>query len=298
MTDDSLNELLKTLYVVSPIALLILIIASSFGFFKVAIDEVDFREVSFFKLLFSFALYFGTAAILVPSIIVLFTALFTLKIPQYPQDILRIIPEEMLNVISYCIATLFLILLTIAPKMHVATIIWNKEKKGFLELLKDMLFGALSYVVAYPFVMVVSYASVIIFVFLWHHPPGKEEQVVVRLLTSFSDHPELFYLISAIIVFIVPIGEEILFRGFFQNWAKNWFPAYGSILLTSVLFALFHFAPSQGFANIQLMSALFTLSCFLGLIYERQKTLIAPIALHSTFNAVSIFTLILKWSEN
>ncbi|GAF76601.1 unnamed protein product, partial [marine sediment metagenome] len=66
----------------------------------------------------------------------------------------------------------------------------------------------------------------------------------------------------------------------------------GAILLSSFFFAAFHFSILQKWSNVTILVTLFVLSIFLGLLYERQKSLLSPIVLHSTFNFFSVLNLL------
>jgi hypothetical protein len=90
-----------------------------------------------------------------------------------------------------------------------------------------------------------------------------------------------------IVIIAAPVIEELLFRGFLQNYFKRYLGTKAAILITSLCFALFHLAPSQGLGNISLVISLFSFACFLGFVYERQKSLFASIGLHMFFNLVS-----------
>jgi len=108
-------------------------------------------------------------------------------------------------------------------------------------------------------------------------------------LTALSDFPQWW--MRAVIVFgavlIVPLFEEVLFRGFLQSaltaqLRKPWI----SIGLTSGLFALMHPYPTN-------LLPLFILSVGLGYAYEKSGSLLRPIFMHILFNGINItFTLL------
>ena len=149
--------------------------------------------------------------------------------------------------------------------------------------------GIISWIVSYPTVLLVNLITGRIGELFW----GKSEleQVAVKHLKGLSEHNWLYTLTIFCIVFLVPMVEELLFRGFLQTWFRRFLGRVTALLLTSLIFAVVHFAPSQGSANFELICSLFALSCFLGFIYERQQTLWAPIALHATFNGITVFFL-------
>ena len=80
---------------------------------------------------------------------------------------------------------------------------------------------------------------------------------------------------------IVPVFEELLFRGFFQTSLRSLSGSpWVGIVLTSVFFAILH-PPTH-------IPALFFLSCGLGYAYERSGSLFRPILMHIFFNGLSI----------
>jgi membrane protease YdiL (CAAX protease family) len=152
-------------------------------------------------------------------------------------------------------------------------------------------FGGASWFIAYPFMLTVTQFVAMIVILIFQELPI--EQVAVRQLKDLRAEWWQFSLLSIAIVTLVPFTEEILFRGLLQSWLKyktqrSWL----AILLTSLVFALFHFSSEQGLTNIELFFAIFLLSCFLGFLYERQRSLWASIGLHAVFNGMSILLLI------
>jgi membrane protease YdiL (CAAX protease family) len=80
------------------------------------------------------------------------------------------------------------------------------------------------------------------------------------------------------------MAEEMLFRGILYQWCKRiGFPRLG-LWCTSLIFAAMH-------SNLASFIPLLVLAVTLVILYERTENLIAPIAAHSTFNAIN-FTLL------
>jgi membrane protease YdiL (CAAX protease family) len=82
--------------------------------------------------------------------------------------------------------------------------------------------------------------------------------------------------------------EEILFRGLIQGYLRRHFSANGAILLASLFFASMHLFTLQGsLSGIRnVLLSLFALSLILGFAYERTDSLLVPILIHGSFNAV------------
>jgi membrane protease YdiL (CAAX protease family) len=150
--------------------------------------------------------------------------------------------------------------------------------------------GIAAWFVSYPLVLAFSQGLSLVLWHVFHHP--FVEQVAVQNLRHAMDYPFLFGLTSLVVITLVPFTEELLFRGLLQSWLKHKFHNTTlAILLSSLVFALFHYSSQQGVTNIELLSSLFLLSCMLGYIYERQRSLWAPMGLHGFFNLMSLLML-------
>ncbi len=88
-----------------------------------------------------------------------------------------------------------------------------------------------------------------------------------------------------------PILEELLFRGMVFNGLKKFNKQMKSILLASFIFMLFHSNPVQ-------MLYAFCLSFILLYVYEKYKTIKAPILVHIASNIMNIFTCMLIINNN
>lgn len=86
-------------------------------------------------------------------------------------------------------------------------------------------------------------------------------------------------------IIIAPICEEILWRGYFFNILRSRSSTAVAAMTSGLLFGAIHFAVPQ-----------FLILSFLGFVlalsYHRSRSLLMPIALHMTFNAIN-FTLLL-----
>lgn len=87
--------------------------------------------------------------------------------------------------------------------------------------------------------------------------------------------------VVAFAVFVVPLFEELLFRGFIQTMLRSLSGGpWTAIVFTSLFFAILH-PPTH-------IAALFMLSCGLGYAYERSGSLIRPILMHILFNGANV----------
>lgn len=103
--------------------------------------------------------------------------------------------------------------------------------------------------------------------------------------------PTYFWLFSIANLFLTVIPEEALIRGFVQSEFFRWFGGKGSlansgsVLITSVLFALLHIRMIQSPAYIFLV---FVAGIFYGSIYQYTKSIESSIFCHYLLNMVHV----------
>lgn len=166
-------------------------------------------------------------------------------------------------------------------------LVWNQTEKPWIF---QVVIGVAALLVIYPIIIAVNQLISIVILRYFHTP--FIEQNVVQFIRSVKDQPLLFALNALAITIIVPITEEFLFRGLLQGWLKSKFHNVTiAIAITSIIFAFFHFSSMHGISNIELITTLVLLSCMLGYIYERQRSLWAPVGFHSLFNGLSLLLL-------
>lgn len=150
----------------------------------------------------------------------------------------------------------------------------------------DLWLGVTSWLIAFPSALLISQILVLILTdFLGY---TLQDQSAVMHMKKSLENPDLFMATVLAVVFVVPILEEIIFRGYLQTSLRKYLSPQVSILISSSLFAWFHFSQGQGVNNFNILFSLFVLALFLGFLRERQGNLLSSIALHSTFNGVSV----------
>ncbi len=157
--------------------------------------------------------------------------------------------------------------------------------------LQQLGIGMLSWTLAFPLMMIVSQAFALVLGDWMGF--DLQEQLAVKQIKQVQQFPVLLGASLFMVAFVVPVIEELLFRGYLQEMLLKWLTPLQAILGTSFLFALSHFSTTQGINNLLILSSLFVLSCVLSYLKERQKNLLAPIGLHATFNAISLVQILL-----
>jgi membrane protease YdiL (CAAX protease family) len=110
-------------------------------------------------------------------------------------------------------------------------------------------------------------------------------QVPIQALVDGSN-PWLVAAFALMAVTIVPLNEELLFRGALYRFVKGHLGRRGALVVVSFLFALVHGSVLQ-FLPLLLVGA------FLIRTYERTGRIIAPVVFHGCFNALNIVLLLL-----
>ncbi len=115
-------------------------------------------------------------------------------------------------------------------------------------------------------------------------------------LQQAAERPEAVVRVVILItaIFVVPVFEELLFRGMFQTAIRSFLEsrrgqlqsgnaAWPAVLLSAFIFATFHQHPEH-------WPALFALAVCLGYAYEKSGSLLRPIFIHSLFNATAVLS--------
>jgi membrane protease YdiL (CAAX protease family) len=113
-------------------------------------------------------------------------------------------------------------------------------------------------------------------------PPVQD---VTRIIALSSGWTTRLYL-ALLAVVIAPVVEEMLFRGILLPALARRVGVKPAIVVVSLLFALVH-------GHLPSLIPLFMLSVILSLLYLHRGTLVAPVAMHSLFNSLTVAVLFL-----
>lgn len=81
--------------------------------------------------------------------------------------------------------------------------------------------------------------------------------------------------------FLVPLAEELLFRGLVYQRLKKYFPVRTAILLAAAVFALYH-------GNMVQILFAFPLALVMLLAYEKWRSLAVPVVFHMAVNLSTV----------
>ena len=117
---------------------------------------------------------------------------------------------------------------------------------------------------------------------------GKAENPQVKDLTGgggFSWTRLILALITASIA--APIVEELLFRGVLYGWLRTRWSAVGGVILSAALFSSAHAIPL-------ILASIFVVGLTLAIVYEKTKSTIATMTLHSLFNTIGVIAVFIQ----
>lgn len=280
-------EYVEVILMFSPISFFLLWMAYKRGYFVLPYPPTPTKLALPLKAVaIVFGIYLGTTIGVAAVLSAIIKEIYSLKQTPIPPIVL-----SWLQIALFAIILLFFTLYSRTLEKSLIRKIWkNWSAPNAKPIAWDLTLGVITWGISFPLVIVVGQiADLLLAIFC-----GFEtyEQVAVRYLKTTLASPEMLTIALVTILIAAPIIEEFLFRGILQTYFKRIMNVKWAIICSSLCFACFHYAPSQGIGNISLITSLFTFALFLGFIYERQSSLFASIGLHFCFNAMSAFRIL------
>lgn len=104
------------------------------------------------------------------------------------------------------------------------------------------------------------------------------------MFLAAADSLSEFFAVAFVVAVIPALCEEVFFRGYIQkNYMDSLSPARG-ILLTGIVFGLFHLSPAN-------LVPLTFMGWYLGYVYYKSQNLLVPVAVHFCNNFLSLAAL-------
>jgi membrane protease YdiL (CAAX protease family) len=93
-------------------------------------------------------------------------------------------------------------------------------------------------------------------------------------------------------VVVAPVTEEFLFRGLIYRSIRDRQGVALGAIVSAVLFGAIHFVPGPWPDALALQITMVVTGLGLAWVYERRKTLLAPIAGHAAFNLIAVVVIV------
>ncbi len=236
----------------------------------------------------------------VAVVLIIFFAMY-MFLGQYIMKILFMFPVLASNPVIYTSIMQFIAFFMTVTCYFVYGLFQDREEMmkvfkdydfpGHKPVLDDIIFGFIAWFVAIPVVIALAQLSEVVTSLFFGKP--EAQQIAVEALKNAVHHPIPFITVLISILIFAPFLEEYIFRGIIQSWLRRKIGPIAAIFIAGFAFALLHYAPEQGWTNIPLIVSLFVFGCYLGLVYEKTRSLFAPIVLHVTFNFISVMRILL-----
>jgi len=154
----------------------------------------------------------------------------------------------------------------------------------------DISLGLLAFVLAMPIVLLTGVLSKLVYLQMEGAEPDPIAHPTLELITQNYGDQWAWVMIVSVVV-LVPIIEEIIYRGFLQSAVLRYTKSpWTAVLLTSVAFTAAHVNwsnPADGVPYYAL-APLFVLSVTMGLAFERTRHIGVPMIMHAAFNAMNV----------
>lgn len=135
-------------------------------------------------------------------------------------------------------------------------------------------FGFFAYIAFYPLYALCCYLNQLF-------TPYVPQQLVQEMI----DNPELLQALPVVMsaCLLVPVQEELLFRGFLQSGLRDLLGPWPSIVLSALFFGFMH--------EIQAVFPVFALGCILGWVRERSGSIYPAMLVHIVHNSIMLLAL-------
>ena len=116
-----------------------------------------------------------------------------------------------------------------------------------------------------------------------------------NILGSYESTSELllngnFIQLFVVLGVVVPLTEEIIYRGIVFNRIKRYLDINKAIFISALLFGIFHFNLMQGVYA-------FTIGVIIGCLYHKFDNILAPISLHMAVNQLTVIFKCIGFSD-
>lgn len=148
--------------------------------------------------------------------------------------------------------------------------------------------GVAGLAICWPVVLLTSEVSGFIHQYITGEPTPPIAHATLRELAGADPADPWLWALVAAVVLLVPMVEEVLFRGAIQGCLRGMTRSpWVAIVLASVVFGAMHIGAAEGVA----IPGLIVFGTGLGIVYERSGSLLAPMVMHGLFNAGNIAVL-------
>ncbi len=190
-----------------------------------------------------------------------------------------------LDILIVCIGAI----VVVGVIIFLARASFARRLKGFglnvKTIRKDFFAGVVNLFSVWPIVVLMFVLTIYCGQLIWGQDFHLQQHQELKLITAYPQLP-IRVLIIVTTAAIVPVFEEMLFRGLLQTMLRSFLQKpWLAIAISSGIFAVAHQNPGH-------WPALFALALCLGYAYEKSGSLFRPIFIHSLFNTASVIAVL------
>ena len=126
-------------------------------------------------------------------------------------------------------------------------------------------------------------------VMTWLQVPHPPQEAVEMFRQIRRPGAILLFMLNAALV--VPLIEELFFRGFLYSFLKRFTSTWAAIILSAGIFAFAH-------QNLASVIPLWLLGVVLAVAYEHTGSLLLPMCIHGCFNLITAVSLLIEKSTS
>jgi membrane protease YdiL (CAAX protease family) len=140
-------------------------------------------------------------------------------------------------------------------------------------------------------VRIVAGIAVAIIVAVLSAATGDEVSVPEQVTGNLHGFQLVVFALFAVVV--APVTEEFLFRGLIYRSIRDRYGVPLGAALSALMFGAIHFVAGDAWTGtVALQVTMVVTGLGLALVYERRKTLLAPIAGHAAFNLIAVVVVV------
>ena len=171
-------------------------------------------------------------------------------------------------------------------------------KAGLGLSILDFPVGLGCFMLAYPFIELMSMLGVFIYEQTQQQPPSGIAHPTLQMLTDEPSNPWVWAIIGGAVIG-APFIEELIFRVFVQGAVLKWLKSpWLAIIITSIIFASIHrLGPPETRVAWHALLPIFAVGMTCGIAYERTRRVGVPIMMHICFNALNVILALVVSAE-
>jgi membrane protease YdiL (CAAX protease family) len=122
---------------------------------------------------------------------------------------------------------------------------------------------------------------------------GAELPEVQQGLRDAAQDGRIGLLVMGSAVLVAPLAEELYFRGLLFQGLRRPLTLWPAIGVSALIFGIAHYEAGNLEGSLYALIVLSSLGGYLAWVFDRRRTIVAPIVMHATFNGLALAGILL-----